>query len=102
MAVWGHNKLVVIGLSVLLTGQFVIIISAMASVKATYVNHRFGCRPTSVNSNLGTAMYSATMAVDFVVLSLTACKTYVESKTMYHSRLIQLIFRDGLVYFAVV
>ncbi|KAJ8089649.1 hypothetical protein PM082_014910 [Marasmius tenuissimus] len=42
------------------------------------------------------------MVVDFVILSLTAYKTYVEYRDMYHGGLIKLIFRDGLTYFVVV
>ncbi|KAJ8089630.1 hypothetical protein PM082_014888 [Marasmius tenuissimus] len=42
------------------------------------------------------------MIVDFVILSLTAYKTYVEYRNMYHGGLIKLIFRDGLTYFVVV
>ncbi|KAL0056762.1 hypothetical protein AAF712_016628 [Marasmius tenuissimus] len=42
------------------------------------------------------------MIVDFVILSLTAYRTYVEYRNMYHRGLIKLIFRDGLTYFVVV
>ncbi|KAL0062236.1 hypothetical protein AAF712_010918 [Marasmius tenuissimus] len=42
------------------------------------------------------------MVVDFVVLSLTAYKAYVEYQDMYHSGLIKLVFEDSLAYFVVV
>ncbi|KAJ8089624.1 hypothetical protein PM082_014882 [Marasmius tenuissimus] len=42
------------------------------------------------------------MVLDFVILLLTAYKTYVEYRNMYHMGLIKLIFEDGLAYFAVV
>ena len=102
MAVWEHNKLVLIGLSVLLAGQFGIIFRAMTGVKGTYIDDISGCQLTSVEANLGAAIYIATMVVDFVILSLTVYKTYVQYRSSYHSGLIKLIFRDGLVYFAVV
>jgi hypothetical protein len=39
------------------------------------------------------------MAFDFTVLSLTAWKLYIGSGS--RSRLVSLIFQDGLVYFVV-
>ena len=101
MAVWQNTKIVVIGLSVLLAGQFGISLRAMVAIKAAY-SDRFGCKPVSVKANLFVALFVMTMVVDFIILSLTVVKTYIEYKSMYHSGLIKLIFRDGLIYFAVV
>ena len=102
MAIWQNTRTVVIGLSILMAGQFAISIRVMTTVKSIYLDEQSGCVPISVEADLGAFMYVATMLVDFVVLSLTVYKTYVEHKSMYHSGLIKLIFRDGLVYFVVV
>ncbi|KAJ8089652.1 hypothetical protein PM082_014913 [Marasmius tenuissimus] len=42
------------------------------------------------------------MVVDFVILSLTAYKTYIEYQHDHHGGIIKLVFRDGLIYFVVV
>ncbi|KAJ8089629.1 hypothetical protein PM082_014887 [Marasmius tenuissimus] len=102
MAVWGNDRLVVIGLSILLAGQFVAILrSVPATVGGSYVEGT-GCVIVSAQADIFAAMYTVTMVVDFVILSLTAYKTYIEYRNMYHSGLIKLIFRDGLAYFFVV
>ena len=102
MAVWEHKKIVVTGLSVLLASQFAIAIRAMTAIKGAYTGEYTGCQPTSVEAHLGAAMYTVTMFVDFVILLLTVYKTWIEYKSMYHSGIIKLIFRDGLMYFGVV
>ena len=101
MAVWQNNKLVVIGLSVLLAAQFAISIRPTMGIKAVYDEH-FGCWPVKVEIDVFASFFMTTMAVDFVILLLTVYKTYNEYKSMYRSGLIKLIFRDGLAYFAVV
>ena len=102
MAVWNNTNLVVIGLSVLLAGQFGVALRGMTTVKAIYLDDQPGCVLVSVEGNVVAATFLATMFVDFVVLLLTVYKTYMEYKSMYHSGLIKLIFRDGLLYFVVV
>jgi len=101
MAVWENTKPVVIGLSVLLAGQFGLSLKSMFGIKAAY-NDQSGCVPTSIESDVGLALFLMIMLVDFVILILTVYKTYVEYKSNYHGGLIKLIFRDGLVYFVVV
>ena len=101
MAVWEHNRLVVISLSTLVAGQFLTSVVAMMGVKAAYLDDVSGCVPISVDARLGAVMYTEAMTVDFAIMLLIVYKTYLEYKTMYHSGLIKLIFRDGLAYFAV-
>ncbi|KAK1226343.1 hypothetical protein PQX77_010690, partial [Marasmius sp. AFHP31] len=94
MAVWGNDRLVVVGLSILLAGQLAAILrSVPATVGGSYLEGT-GCVIISAQADVYTAMYTVTMVVDFVILSLTAYKTYVEYRNMYHSGLIKLIFRD--------
>jgi hypothetical protein len=58
-----------------------------------------GCVITSTNNHLLAITFIYTMAFDFTVLSLTAYKLYFGSST--RSRLVSLIFNDGLIYFAI-
>ena len=103
MAVWENTKLVVIGLSVLLAGWFAISLRWMVVFKGVYIDDQSDYQPILVDVDIrGAAMFPTTMFVDFVILSLTVYKTYIEYKNMYYSGLIRLIFRDGLAYFAVV
>ncbi|KAJ8089654.1 hypothetical protein PM082_014915 [Marasmius tenuissimus] len=102
MAVWGNDRFVVGGLSVLLAGQFAAIVrSVPITVRGSYVEGT-GCVIISAQAEIFATLYIVTMVVDFVILSLTAYKTYVEYRYNYHSGLIKLIFRDGLTYFVVV
>ncbi|KAJ8089653.1 hypothetical protein PM082_014914 [Marasmius tenuissimus] len=102
MAVWGNGRPVVVGLSILLVGQFATIMRSFPStVEGNYVEGA-GCVITSTDADVFTTLYIVTMVVDFVILLLTAYKTYVEYRNLYHGGLIKLIFSDGLAYFVVV
>ena len=98
MAVWA-NTYITIGLIVLILGQFGVIIRSMFNVKAAYVDG-VGCVTLSIESNIFAAMYIYTMGVDFIVLFLTAFKTFSNRKAS-RSGLITLLFKDGVAYFAV-
>ncbi|KAK1234103.1 hypothetical protein PQX77_002699, partial [Marasmius sp. AFHP31] len=102
IAVWGNNRLVVIGLSILLAGQLA---ATMRSIPNT-VGGRYieanGCVIVSAEPDIFATLYIVTMLVDLVILSLTAYKTYTEYRNIYYGGLIKLIFRDGLTYFVVV
>ncbi|KAJ8089626.1 hypothetical protein PM082_014884 [Marasmius tenuissimus] len=102
MAVWGNNQVVVLALTILLVGQFGVIIRSIPTrIRGVYVKES-GCVMASAETDPVSVLYIVTMVVDFVILLLTVYKTYVEYRDMYHSGLIRLIFRDGLAYFAVV
>ncbi|KAL0066711.1 hypothetical protein AAF712_006316 [Marasmius tenuissimus] len=98
MAVWA-NTYISIGLVVIILGQFGIIIRSMFNVKAAYIDGA-GCATTSIESEIFAAMYIYTMGVDFIVLVLTAYKTYINRK-IARSGLVTLLFKDGLAYFAI-
>ncbi|KAL0576768.1 hypothetical protein V5O48_005208 [Marasmius crinis-equi] len=100
MAVWGNNKFIIGGLSILLMGQFAIILRSMTNTKGIYVEGT-GCVTASVQAKIFAAMYTVTMVVDFVILVLTAWKTYINYRNQHRSGLVRLLFRDGLAYFAV-
>ncbi|KAL0571958.1 hypothetical protein V5O48_010010 [Marasmius crinis-equi] len=80
-------------------GQFGVIIRSMFNVKAVFVPNA-GCATASIESHIFAAMYSYTMGVDFIVMILTAYRTFLNRKYS-ESGLVKLLFRDGLAYFAV-
>ena len=57
---------------------------------------------TSTNNRLLAITFSYTMGFDAIVLSLTAWKLGIKSlHTRDRSRIVRLIFDDGLIYFIV-
>lgn len=60
-----------------------------------------GCVITNTNTNVLVATWIYTISFDFIVLSLTAAKL-IQQDSVYRSRLVELIFKDGLIYFIVV
>ena len=59
-----------------------------------------GCTITNTANKVLAVTFIYSMAFDFVVMSLMAIKL-VAPASNNHSRLVQLVFRDGLVYFIV-
>ena len=58
-----------------------------------------GCVITETNSTLLAATFIYTMSFDFVVLTLTAWKLFQPNSG--RSKLVELIFSDGLIYFLI-
>lgn len=58
-----------------------------------------GCVITETDNNLLAITFIYSMVFDFLVLSLTAFKLFVGANN--RSRLVTLIFKDGLIYFAI-
>lgn len=71
-------------------------------MKATWVPGQ-GCAIIETDSNLLAATFIYSMVFDLIVLLLTAYKLVrpVSDDLDYRSRLVELIFKDGLVYFAI-
>jgi len=57
-----------------------------------------GCTITTTNSKVLAATFIYSMAFDFIVMSLTAIKL-VSPTSRNRSKLVHLIFQDGLIYF---
>lgn len=66
-------------------------------LKAVFIPGK-GCVIVSTDSNVLAATFIYSMIFDFTVLSLTGWKLYFGSGS--RSRLVTLIFQDGLIYFA--
>ena len=60
-----------------------------------------GCVITNTDTNVLVATWIYTISFDFIVLALTAAKL-VQQDSVFRSRLLGLIFKDGLIYFIVV
>ena len=56
---------------------------------------------TTTNNTLLAATFIYSMCFDFTVLILTAVKLVVPTKRSERSKLVKLIFGDGLIYFIV-
>lgn len=67
-------------------------------LKAMWVPQQ-GCVITETNSKLLAATFIYTMSFDFLVLFLTAYKLFQPNSG--RSKLVELIFSDGLIYFLI-
>ena len=60
-----------------------------------------GCVIVNTNNTLLAATFIYSMCFDFTVLVLTAVKLATPNKRSERSRLVKMIFSDGLIYFVV-
>ncbi|KAJ3818933.1 hypothetical protein F5880DRAFT_1680548 [Lentinula raphanica] len=104
MAVWAQRRYIVVTLILLTLAQWSILLHGML-VKSTYEPDQ-GCVIVETDSRLILAGSAYTMCFDFVVLSLTAWKLVISASSsevrMGRSKLVVLIFGDGLIYFIIV
>jgi len=98
IAVWSREKHIVILLLAITCGHWVVLIISI-HIKAIWVPGQ-GCVIVSSNNTLLAAVYIYSMVFDFIVFVLMTFKLYFPI-TPGHSRLVHLIFRDGLIYFFV-
>jgi hypothetical protein len=68
-------------------------------LKATWVTGQ-GCVITNTNTTVLAATWIYSMVFDFIVMSLTAIKL-LQPSSGSRSKLVELIFTDGLIYFIV-
>ncbi|KAJ7196531.1 hypothetical protein GGX14DRAFT_672829, partial [Mycena pura] len=97
IAVWNQRWFIVIPLIALILGHWSLLLHGVL-VKAAWVPEQ-GCTITSTDHVLLAATFIYSMAFDFIVLSLTAWKLVFP--TGGKSRLVSLIFTDGLIYFVI-
>jgi len=98
MAVWSRRWYIVVPLVVLILGHWSLLMHGVF-LTATFVPGQ-GCVITSTNAPVLIATWVYSMAFDFIVLSLTAIKL-VRTESVIRSRLVELVFRDGLIYFVI-
>lgn len=97
IAVWSRNKYIVTFLALVILGHWSLLLHGIL-LKARWVDGA-GCVIVSTNSRILAISFIYSMAFDFTVLCLTAYK--LMSPQSGRSRLMELIFNDGLIYFLI-
>jgi len=97
MALWSQRWYIVVPLVLIILGHWSLLLHGIL-LKAAWVPGE-GCIITETNSTVLAATFIYSMVFDFIVLLLTAFKLCFGSGT--RSRLMGLIFGDGLIYFAI-
>ncbi|KAI5828285.1 hypothetical protein K523DRAFT_307518 [Schizophyllum commune Tattone D] len=97
MAIWSQKWYIVVPLVCIILGHWSLLLHGIL-LKAVYVPGQ-GCAITQTDNKILAATFIYTMAFDFTVLSLTAWKLIFPAGG--RSRLVSLIFNDGLIYFLV-
>ncbi|KAA1472438.1 hypothetical protein DENSPDRAFT_181446 [Dentipellis sp. KUC8613] len=95
IAIWSQKLYIVIPLVVIILGHWSLLLHGIL-LTAAWVPGQ-GCVITSADNKLLSATFIYSMCFDFIVMALTAYKLAYESTA--RSRLVQMIFGDGLVYF---
>ncbi|KLO09516.1 hypothetical protein SCHPADRAFT_979721 [Schizopora paradoxa] len=96
IAVWSQSLYITIGITIVILGHWGLLLHGLI-VHASWVDG-VGCVVTQTDNKGLTALFIYTMTFDFIVMCLTAWKLAVSSQST-QSRLVRLIFRDGLFYF---
>jgi len=97
MAVWGRKWYIVVPLTVLILGHWSLLLHGIL-LKAMWVPAQ-GCVITEANNTILSATFIYSMSLDFIVLCLTGFKLFYLS--VGRSRIVNLIVRDGLMFFIV-
>jgi membrane protein implicated in regulation of membrane protease activity len=97
MAVWSQKWFIVVPIVALILGHWSLLLHGIL-LKAEWVPGE-GCVITSTDNTILSATFIYSMCFDFVVLCLTGYRLYFPSRG--RSRLVTLIFADGLLFFIV-
>ncbi|EAU89638.1 hypothetical protein CC1G_02527 [Coprinopsis cinerea okayama7 len=97
IAVWSQAWYIWVPLVAIILGHWSLLLHGIL-LKAAWIEGQ-GCVITDTNSKLLAATFIYTMSFDFLVLALTAFKLFTPSNG--RSRLVELIFNDGLIYFLI-
>ncbi|KAK0480468.1 hypothetical protein EDD18DRAFT_1205376 [Armillaria luteobubalina] len=98
IAIYSQKLYVVVPLSVLILGHWIIILWSVTNVSAIWVDGS-GCAIASSNPKLFVAMYVYSMGFDFIITCLMAYKLGFVKRNQHRSQIVQLMFIDGLGYF---
>jgi len=97
MAVWSQNRWIVGFLILVILGHWSLLLHGIL-LKAQYIPGQ-GCAIVETDSKLLAITFIYSMAFDFTVLFLTAVKLFLGNTS--RSRLVNLIFNDGIIYFVI-
>ncbi|TFY82730.1 hypothetical protein EWM64_g1281 [Hericium alpestre] len=95
IAVWSSKLYIVIPLVAIMLGHWALLLHGIL-LKAAWVPGQ-GCVITATNNTILSATFIYSMCLDFLVMALAAYK--LAYKKGSQSRLVQMIFGDGLIYF---
>jgi len=76
-----------------------LILSTGVIIKAVWIEGQ-GCVIIHTNTTVLLATWIYTMTFDFIILTLTGAKL-VQPNSRFRSKLVELVFKDGLIYFIV-
>jgi hypothetical protein len=102
MAVWSQRWYICVPLIAVIMGHWSLLLHGIL-LTARWIDGQ-GCVITSTDNKVLAATFIYTMAFDFLVLSLTAWKLVINvpsANIMGRSKLSNLIFADGLIYFVI-
>jgi len=97
MAVWSRKWFIVVPLVCIILGHWSLLLHGVL-LKAVWIPEE-GCVITSTDNKLLATTFIYSMVFDFVVLCLRAYKLLYP--VTGRSRLVELIFNDGLIYFVI-
>ncbi|CCL99579.1 uncharacterized protein FIBRA_01597 [Fibroporia radiculosa] len=98
IAVWSQNPYIVGLLVCVILGHWSLLLHGIL-IKAAWIPGS-GCAITDTNNRVLAATFIYSMAFDFLVLTLTAWKLAIPRRRE-QSRIVQLIFGDGLIFFII-
>ncbi|KAF9269673.1 hypothetical protein L218DRAFT_953301 [Marasmius fiardii PR-910] len=101
MAVWSQAWYIVVPLTLIIMGHWSLLLHGVL-LKAEWIQGT--CQITSTSNKMLAVSFIYSMVFDLLVLSLTAWKLVINapsSKAMGRSKLVVLIFGDGLIYFII-
>ncbi|KIJ92967.1 hypothetical protein K443DRAFT_684893 [Laccaria amethystina LaAM-08-1] len=103
LAIWSQNKYIICFLVLIILGHWSLILQGI-QLKATWVDG-VGCAITRTNNTILAAIFIYSMCFDLIVLLLNTYKLLgINDKTanlLGRSRLAQMIFEDGLIFFII-
>ncbi|KAF8635442.1 hypothetical protein AX15_000425 [Amanita polypyramis BW_CC] len=97
MAIWSRKWYIVVPLVAVILGHWSLLLHGI-QLSAVYVPQLRQCVITQTDNKILAATFIYTMSFDFLTLVLTGVKLLSGSG---HSRLVSLIFNDGLIYFVI-
>lgn len=101
MAVWSQSVYVVVPLVVVILGHWSLLLHGILLTAAWIPGQ--GCAITNTSNTILAATFIYSMCFDFLVLVLTAIKLGITGKSARkdRSKIVRLIFDDGLIFFMV-
>ncbi|KAJ3487631.1 hypothetical protein NLI96_g3406 [Meripilus lineatus] len=94
MVIWGQSIYIVVPLVILILGHWAVLMQGVV-VTASWTGS--ACAVSQTNSSVLTATFAYSICLDFIVFAVTAWKLVMPNRR--RSQLMDLMFKDGLVYF---